>query len=44
MALGLAIVLVALYSLLAECQQRSNQPLAVDMTQAEGGQESQHYE
>jgi threonine/homoserine/homoserine lactone efflux protein len=44
MALGLAIALVALYSLLAECQQRSNQPLAVDVAQAEGGQESQHYE
>lgn len=36
-ALGLAILLVALYSLLAECQQRAYQPLAVDMAQAEGG-------
>ena len=44
MALGLAILLVALYSLLAECQQRPNQPLAVDMAQAESGQESQRYE
>ena len=44
MALGLAILLVALYSLLAECQQRAHEPLAVDMAQAESGQQSQRYE